>query len=230
MAEFEEQYDAMGPGRLLGADGPGEFDLERVNIDRLILDPENTREHDEASISTIKRLLLKFGQRVALVAWRASPDDEMGQATKDGNGRLMAIRELVAEGRTGWQEVWVHWADGFTKDEADALQIALNQSPNLSTWNYQRLSSRMKSLPQELRGFTGFDPSSVSMLMQGEWKAGETKTPLPGATPEMGAPVRLTQEQRAIVERAIAKVRNEEGEQDISEGRCLEFIAAEFLS
>ena len=46
----------------------------------------------------------------------------------------------------------------------------------------------------------------------------------------MGHPVRLTQEQRSVVDSAIAKIREAAENEDMSEGRAVELICADFLA
>ena len=46
----------------------------------------------------------------------------------------------------------------------------------------------------------------------------------------MAAPVRLTNEQRYIFDAACHRLRQDEGAPQMTEGRCLELIAADYLA
>ncbi len=46
----------------------------------------------------------------------------------------------------------------------------------------------------------------------------------------MGRPVRLTKDQRSIVDRAMHMLRVAEEDHTISEGRCLELICGDFIA
>ena len=150
-----------GPGP-----GPGDLVTERVPLDRLSVDPTNARDHsDPRGQAAIEESLRRFGQRKPIVVWRESPDAD-GLVTKAGNGTLMAARAL------GWSEIWVSWADGLTPAEADAFAVADNQTSLLSSWNFPQLADVLRGLEPELQLATGFDDSSIAMLLQGEFEAG----------------------------------------------------------
>ena len=48
--------------------------------------------------------------------------------------------------------------------------------------------------------------------------------------PKMGRPVRVTKEQRQTIDQAVHTLRQQEGDLNISEGRALELIAADFIA
>ena len=206
--------------------GPGRLVVELVPIDSLALDPVNARDHsDPRGMAAIRTSLERFGQRKPIVVWRETPDSE-AVVTKAGNGVLGAARDL------GWTEIWVAWADGMTRQEADAFGVADNAVGTLSSWNFPVLADVLRGLDPELQLATGFDDSSIAMLLQGEFEAGgpAAAEPLNESAPEMGAPVKVTAGQREVFERACAKVREQSGDPEMTEGRCLEMVCGDYLA
>lgn len=62
-----------------------------VDIDSIELDPDNERDHPELNIASIKYSLRRFGWRVPVGVRRD------GSLCENGNGTLMAARELVED-------------------------------------------------------------------------------------------------------------------------------------
>jgi len=104
-----------------------------VPIESVDLDPRNVRVHDERNMAVIRRSLERFGQRVPLVARRAT------NHVIAGNARLLAARDL------GWAEVAVIFVED---DDATATAYALvdNRSSDLSTFDETALAEVLAAL------------------------------------------------------------------------------------
>lgn len=187
-----------------------------VPLDSLTLDEENARLHPERNLQAIERSLREFGQTKPVVV-----KDGIVYA---GNGLVSAAM------RVGWTSVAAVDVSHLTKAQARAYGLMDNKSGDLSEWDFQRVSDILKELPGELLDLTGFESFEREPLMQASW--------LPAATEE-GHPetnygvvvFRATDEQAMTIRRAIAKVKEEAGEgPEISEGRALELVCAEYLS
>jgi len=186
---------------------------EEVSIDSLMKDPANVRKHSQRNIDAIKASLSKFGQQKPIVI------DAEGKVLA-GNGTLQAAIEL------GWTSIQVSRS---TLQGADAVAFAIadNRTAELAEWDYQALTQVF----EELAGI-GFDLADIG------WDAHETEPlmkadfePLPERDKkEAVRPINLTHEQREIFERAVAKLRDEDKSKDMSEGRCVELLAANFIA
>lgn len=215
-----------------------------VPIESLRHDPQNAREHGPRSIDALKSMLARFGQQKNIVATRDG-------VVVAGNGLLAAARAL------GWRFIAVSTLDTDDVNEARAFALADNRVAELSTWIPEALGESLSALHDmpELASL-GFSSDDLDELMaelaDGQAAPGPTADapgggvglgvggPGPdggvegdddedGEHPRSGQSVRMTDEQRAVFDRALVVMRRREGE-DISDGRCLELLAAEFLS
>jgi len=186
-------------------------------VDSLTLNPANVKKHDRRSVRTIASSLLKFGQRAPLVATTAG-------VVLVGNGRLMAAREL------GWSHVAVLVVDDDEHD-AEAYALVDNRSAEVgSSWDWEALSAALARQVDQGRDLTvlGWLEHEAEPLLKAEF----TPTP-PEDSDGRGRPIRpvsLSPEQREVFERALAKVREDQDDPTINEGRALELICADFLA
>jgi len=191
-------------------------DIVRRRIADLSLDPANARLHDERSITTLTASLRRFGQQGPIKL------DRHG-VVRAGNGLLIAAQRL------GWTELDTVTSDLSGPDLA-AYAIMDNRSAELSTWDLQQLSAQLQSLQDEgwVLEEVGWTADEAAPLLHAEWGA-TTTDPDSSVGVGLGKPLQLTLEQRQVVDRAIAAVRAQEGT-DLSEGRCVELICADYLS
>lgn len=142
------------------------MDVETVEIDSLIPDPDNSRVHGEENIAVIEASLRRFGQVLPLVVHRG--------VVVGGNGTMRALRN------TGATEAHITIFGG-TKEEARALAIALNRSAELAEWDIDSLGNDLLELSD--CGYTpeslGFDVSSLDALFPAD-----VPMPAPPETPE----------------------------------------------
>lgn len=104
-----------------------------VEVDDLVLDPDNARRHPDRNLRDIKASLTKFGQRTPLVVRRDS------MVVEKGNGTLMAARDL------GWKTL----AAVFVDDDhhtATAFGIADNRTGESSDWDADVLAGSLQEL------------------------------------------------------------------------------------
>lgn len=126
-----------------------------MKIAKLVADPRNAMDHDEASIAGIMASLKQFGQRKNIVV------DESG-LVRAGNGTLEAARRL------GWTQL--AWGPA-PKEENDARAYALadNQTARLARWN-ENLPSEIQWLAENgfgapaLEAF-GFERARISEIL-----------------------------------------------------------------
>lgn len=178
-------------------------------------DPENARVHNARNIESIASSLRRFGQRKPVVANRQT------RVVLAGNGTLVAA---LAEGWTHLAVVWVDDDPGT----AAGYALADNRTAELAEWDFQRLGAIVRALKeQDETLIVGWSADELSPVMEAEWRP-----PSEGEMPRAGGGAHYTcsVEQKETIDRAIAKVRESEGDAEIPDGRCLEFISADFIA
>ena len=206
--------------------------IEKVAIDTIFEDPNNARLHPKENLDTIKASLKRFGMRKPIVV------SEQDNIIIAGNGTYRAAVGL------GWKEIWVAWSP-LSFEEAMAYAISDNQSSLLAEWDVEILASSVKQLndwnphqdwesigftSDDVKGLTGHSPDNSSPEL--------TVEPLPETgnlsndddIPDLAEPIRVTGEQRETIDFAIKVLRESEADPAMSEGRCLELLAADFIS
>lgn len=199
-----------------------------VDASTLVFSPRNARQHDiEKDIPVLIGSLERFGQMKPIVA-RVGTREVIA-----GNGTLRATTEL---GRAMIAVSWFHGTD----EEAEEYALLDNRTAELSTWNPAELSrqltaSRARNPDRSLT--LGWTPSDMTSLISASWRPQQDRPPRatrerPGtdAALEPTLTITATRSQYDTIRRAFDQLREQEGDVSISEGRCLELLAAEFLS
>lgn len=126
--------------------------IETVDIESLLPDSNNARDHFPRNKKTIKASLERFGQVEPLVVQRST-----GKVI-GGNGRLLVMREL------GWTKVGIVKVD---LDDASAtkLGVALNRSAELAVWNEPVLADILKKVGPEDYELIGFNSDEIKELL-----------------------------------------------------------------
>ena len=135
--------------------------IRRVPIQDLVPDPANPRTHDERNLDAIGASLVRFGQVDPLVVQRAT------RRVIGGHGRLQAMKAL------GWTECDIVELE-LDDLQATALNIALNRTGDLSTFDLPTLGRLLESL-QEADAFDGlgFTEKELGTLLDEIVSAGE---------------------------------------------------------
>ena len=192
--------------------------IETVPLDSLKPWPV-ARQHGAKNLRTIKASLKEHGQVEPLVV-RKETSEVIG-----GNGRLESMRALK------WEACEIVRVD-VTQEEACRLAIVLNRSCETSSWARDDLWELLDSLHQtgvDLEDL-GWDAADLALLapkpLLDPFSSGADEHP------EMGHPIRVTREQREVFDLAAAKMRAAEKDTGppLSDGRIVEFLAAEFIS
>ncbi len=198
-----------------------------VPIDSLTLDPANVREHPERSIEAIKGSIKRFRQQKLIVF------DPITRVIRAGNGTWQAMKDL------GYGTIAAVPSD-LEGSELTAFAIADNRTAELSRWNYQDLGAQMKALREEGFDLTkdlGWAQFEYEPLLAAEWKPpaldpepDQENTSQSPPSSHHGKTITVTDEQYVVILRAVEHVQNEVGEPKPTIGRCLELIAADYLS
>lgn len=130
------------------------MNIERLAIDKLNLDPNNARKHDNANLEAIAGSLTQFGQRKPIVI---SKDNTVVA----GNGTLTAAKSL------GWTEIdVVRVPADWDADRIKAFALADNRTAELASWDDEVLNQQLAEL--DAAGFSiaefGFELPEVPIL------------------------------------------------------------------
>lgn len=207
-----------------------------VPIGSIFRDPENARLHPDKNIRHIRASLRRRGQQKPLVVSRE---------------RLIVAGNGTHEGaeREGWTHIWIV-VTHLTGAELRAYGISDNATGLSSEWSWERLASQIGELKSfddepEMKFETddlGFEHHQLTPLLSATWEKPspqenspkpKQKRPAPtdeGDRADAARPIVVTPNQREVIERAIARVREICDDQALTEGKCLELIAADYLA
>lgn len=199
--------------------------VERVPLDTINEAEVNPNKHPERNIAAIRTSLEQFGQVEPLVV-RLANREVIG-----GNGRLQTMREM------GWTEADVVFVD-VDDTQAKAMGLALNRTGQLAEWDFEELAGLMRELQEGGVNLTdlGWMDYEIEPLLQAKWEPPAIDEAAGGGAAgeddpaEMGLPIKLTKGQRMTIDAAIQAIRKSEGDSEMSEGRCIELICADYVS
>jgi ParB-like chromosome segregation protein Spo0J len=202
------------------ADAPRDLEVKTVPLDELVPDESNARTHGEKNMAAIMGSLSRWGQVEALVIHRET------RRVLGGNGRLDAMKRL------GWTHAKVVEVD-FDESDSRALALALNRTAELAGWDNERLAEQTEFLAD-----AGFDLGSIGFAeadLTPLWAGDNVGLPEMGdaegsETNERVHSIRLTLEQREVFNKAAFRVREQTGDHEMTDGRVLELIAADYLA
>lgn len=104
-----------------------------IPLASLMLDAQNARLHDSASVDAIAASLQKFGQQKPVVVQKSS------MIVRAGNGTVEAARKL------GWTHIAANVAE-MTDDQARAFALFDNRTAELSAWDADEVDKLLGSL------------------------------------------------------------------------------------
>lgn len=201
--------------------------IENVDINSILENPVNARIHDDLQLSQLAASFKKYGQRIPLVVSRKD------RIVLVGNGRLRAMRDLLK-----WKTVDIVWSD-LSSAESTEFAVADNALGARSEWDLNLLSSTVQEIfdldqkfDWNLIGFTNDEiiPMLSNLTEENLLYLNVEEKPKKEELPDMGKSLKLTKDQREVVDQVILKIRNSENEPKLSEGRAIELALADWLS
>ncbi len=136
--------------------------IEKISIDKLLLDPANARKHGKKNLDSIKGSLAKFGQQKPIVV-------NTDNVVVAGNGTLQAAKEL------GWKDINIVRTN-LKGSDITAFGIADNRTSELAEWDDDVLKELLEGLKAEDFDLSaiGFADDEFAELMGGKSKEGLT--------------------------------------------------------
>ncbi len=193
---------------------------EYAPIDTLRADPRNARLHGDRNLDAVVASLRRFGQQKPIVV--------LADGTViAGNATLEAARRL------GWTHLWVARST-LSDTDAMAYAIADNRTAELAEWDWEVLRDQLATLTSTADALGGepFDladlgwaPHEAVPLLRADFDAESASSVDAGVRP-----ITVTQQQREVFERAVARFREQDSTSAMTEGRVVELLAEAYLA
>ena len=191
--------------------------VEKVSLKKLKPWLKNPRkDHD---IDTIAKSYESFGSGAPIIVQKGT------YRILAGHGRLKALQKLGA----AQTHVWVMDIDD---QKADQYTLIDNKATENTAWDFEGLSEIIKGLQENNVDVSalGWSDFELEPLLSADWKPSEEE-PLDDMDDARNAkPIFVTPAQRIVINRAVEIVRRMEEDPEITEGRALELISADFLA
>jgi hypothetical protein len=205
--------------------------IERVPIDSVLQDPENARLHSAEQLKYIAASLKRFSQQKPIVVGK----DNVIIA---GNGTHQAAKEVL-----NWKDILIVRSE-LSYEDARAYGIADNQIPMQAEWDMDSLTKHLKDMaewnPMQDWNAIGFEDDIVDPINEAEDEHDNTlRDFLDGESFKkkdkedkaiMAKPIKVTQEQWEVIDQAITIVKMQTEDLNMSPGRALELMSADWLS
>lgn len=211
------------------------FEYQVVPIEQVSLDAENCRLHSPENLNFIKNSLEEFGIQKPIVV------------SKDyiifaGNGTFLAAKEL------GYKQIPVV-VSNLDIEKLKAYAIADNQIGLTSSWDLDKLSKQLQDIAvwnkEQNWQALGFDENSLKLMLsfdkdfspsvdKNDFKESKKSTKNSSQSNSEGEekykPIKVDNSQREVIQMAIDKLRQQENDLTIPEGKCIELICAAYIS
>lgn len=203
--------------------------VELVDIDSVLQDPENARLHSPDQLKYIAASLRRFSQQKPIVVGT----DNIIIA---GNGTHQAAKEIL-----NWKQILIIRSE-LSMEEARAYGIADNQIPTQAEWDVESLSKHLKDMaewnPMQDWNAIGFEDNIIDPIVDNEEESDTTLTDfLDGKDFKqkedkavMAKPIKVTAEQWEVIDQAINIVKLQTEDMKMTAGRALELMSADWLA
>lgn len=178
---------------------------------------KNPRYNDDA-VDAVARSIQEFGFCQPIVV------DQQGIIIV-GHTRHKAAIKL------GLAEVPVYVAKGLTETQARAYRLADNKTGEFAEWHFEGLANELKQLKDldvDL-SITGFRDFEIEPLLDAQWNPPPLDGFPEGPDGSKVKPIIVTHDQRKVIDRAIALIREQENHSGITEGQCVELLSSNFI-
>ena len=124
--------------------------IEELPVEALRPYENNARQHGDEDVDAIVDSIEQFGFSDPIGIW--SKDNLI----VEGHGRLLAAKKL------GMETVPCIRLDHLTDDERRAYALAHNKTAELSSWNFEMLTSELQGIESVDMSMFGFDVSKLA--------------------------------------------------------------------
>lgn len=178
---------------------------------------DNPNNHDARQLEAIQKILMHQGWRSPIVI-----SNQSGRVVC-GHGRLAASLALNLE------KVPIDNQDFASEEDEKAHMIADNRLAAMAELDYEKVGDLLRELDSASvdLDLTAFAEWEREPLLTAVWEAPEEKSDRD--VPQNNS-VTLTTEQREVFEQAARKAREAADDPEMSDGRCVELICADYLA
>lgn len=178
---------------------------------------DNPNNHDANQLEAMKKILSHQGWRAPIVV-----SNQSGKVVC-GHGRLQAAIAL------GLEQVPVDEQDFASEDDEKAHMIADNRLASMAELDYEKVGDLLRELDASEvdLDITAFADWEREPLLTAVWEPPEEKSDRD--VPQNNS-ITLTTEQREVFDRAARTLRDDQDDSEMSDGRCVELICADYLA
>lgn len=188
-----------------------------VDVDSLVLDPDNARLHNDRNKDAIKESLLSFGQVKPVVVRKQTG------VIVAGNGTTECAREL------GWKKVAAVFVD-MSDAEAAAYGLADNRTAELAKWDFEVVARLDKMIQEAGLSMAGWTNDELEVLRAADWVPPvQSDEAFGGDDPNAPAVLRILAEEHRIFKVAVDVARTRTGNKKMTEGEALVLIANAYM-
>jgi len=193
---------------------------EMVRIPEIKPNPRNPNTHPPAQIELLAKLIRHQGWRLPIVI------SNLSGLVVAGHGRYEAALILGVEAAP------VNFQDFDSKEDEHAHLMADNRIAEMAELDFQGIGELLREL--EASGtdldLTGFRDFERDPLLAADWEPADVGELDDGGGDGGAKSIGLSAEQRLIFEKAMEKMKTETDDTEMSEGRGVELLAAEYLA
>lgn len=190
--------------------GASQIEYVEVDVDSLLLDDKNARQHDERNQNAVAASLTRWGQVENLVVQRST------RRVIAGNCRLGEMRRLgVRTARVALLDI--------SDAQAAALAVALNRTGELANWDYAQLAETLGAM-DDAADLIGWSESELHNLLNAQFSPDDDPD-IPEFDDDDATggdvsvePIKLTSGERERFARVLAAMRETH---KTSEGECV---------
>lgn len=184
------------------------FEIETWSLKDIVPYPENAKTHN---VDRIAASIKEFMPDQPIVV------DGDGMIIK-GHGRLEAAQAL------DMKTFPVIVRTDLSPEQIRLARLADNRSSE-APWDAEKARAEVKDID-----LSDMDVGLDDLGLSDAWLKSLDGPDEDGANPKGGRPIRVTDEQRVVINQGIARVRLEADDPEMKEGRACELMAADFLA
>jgi len=180
---------------------------------------ENNPRLNDQAVPAVAKSITDFGFLVPVVV-------DAENCIAAGHTRVKAATEL------GGTHVPYIRAEHLTDAQIKAFRLADNRTGDYADWDYEALSGELEvlqGLGDDVLGMAGFPEYEIQNYLSATFNPGQEQDDDTSTGGGGGHVVKLTDDQWALIEQAVALVK-QQADDSVSDGRAIELICADYLA